>query len=114
MEGNFRIVQEAKDKFAIEKECKQVKYEWKSFLWIFHYVKEVIINEWYTVDKKGNILNLDQKQHDNYRYNTIEEAVKAIEDIKKYPKVVYEEITLSDLNDLQNKKVTGTHFLGPM
>ena len=87
MEGNFRIVQEAEASFIIEKEFDTYEYKPICFLGLNLWQEKTPIRKWSIVDKKGDYIQWC-RDHSFYRYKTIEESKKALEDIKKYPKVV--------------------------
>ncbi|GAB0156216.1 hypothetical protein CHRYSEOSP005_14800 [Chryseobacterium sp. Alg-005] len=91
MKGNFRIVQESENRFIIEKEVSTYEGHPIRFLGIVIWMKEVKVQKWKKVDKRGIVpcspyMLLELK--DSW-YLTLGEAKKALEDIKKYPKVIY-------------------------
>lgn len=98
MVGNFRIVQEGDESFIVEKEFEFRKCE-PTYFWLFKIrEKTSLTKEWGIVDRKGKILDWFAN-HKCYRYKTFEEAKKVIEDIKKYPKVVFGTVSLEDLKE---------------
>lgn len=103
MEGNFRIVQESDNRFVIEKEVDSYEYKPVCFIGLNLWQKKTPIKKWRKVDAMGKFPYshplIDIRTKDIW-YLTYEEAKKAYGDIKKYPKVVYGKITLSDLNNL--------------
>ncbi|ALR29755.1 hypothetical protein ATE47_04120 [Chryseobacterium sp. IHB B 17019] len=96
MEGNFRIVQESENRFIIEKEYDSYEYKVIRFLGIAIWTIRVPIKIWKQVDKKGKrpysglLIGVVPIELCEAWYLTLEEAKKALEDIKKYPNVVYE------------------------
>ncbi|WP_155845023.1 hypothetical protein [Chryseobacterium daeguense] len=98
MEGNFRIVQTADDCFIIQKEVDGRDHVPVKFLGFVLWDKSIPVKRWRVVTQKGipaNIYNLPEIW--DAKWKTLEEAQKAYDSIKKYPKVVYGAITLEDL-----------------
>ncbi|MEN5308762.1 hypothetical protein ABE425_14695 [Chryseobacterium cucumeris] len=61
-----------------------------------------IVIIWLCTDSAWSLLLLINMNNVKARYKTYEEAKKALEDIKKYPKVVFGTVSLEDLKELQN------------
>jgi hypothetical protein len=88
MEGNFRIVQEADNEFIIQKEYETFEEEISWSMWFIVWKTKVPVTKWIIVDVKGEFTYWTDSKH--HCYKTLDEAKKALEDIKKYPKVVYD------------------------
>ena len=93
MEGNFRIVQTAESEFIIQKEVKKMinkpVYLFKIPIW----VKTVEGSTWQNVDKHGFIITLfNMHRPDPAIYADVDSAIRRINYIKEFPKVVYPEM----------------------
>ena len=90
MDGNFRILQTAENEFRIQKEIiiKQNKpvYVFEIPVWI----KTVDVRVWQNVDKYGIVISMfNVLRPDPAIYADIDSAIRRINYIKEYPKVVY-------------------------
>lgn len=83
MEGTFRILQESDNRFVIQKQYEKVQRKG-----LFFKEKKTV---WVIVNKKGNRLDiLCLNDWENSWYLTLYEAQQALNNILKYPIVVYQ------------------------
>ncbi|WP_126654113.1 hypothetical protein [Chryseobacterium aureum] len=94
MEGNFRVLQTAENEFRIQKEVIRQEnkpvYIFKIPIWI----KTVDVSVWQNVDKHGIVISMfNILRSDPAIYADRDSAIRRINYIKEYPKVVYTDVS---------------------
>lgn len=92
MEGNFRVIQTAENEFRIQKKVTRQESKPIYLFGIPIGLKTVDVSVWQNVDKYGLIISMFNIVRQNPAiYADLDSAIRRINYIKEYPKVVYED-----------------------